>query len=215
MTFYIYLPPCYDNYPERDFPILYMLHGKDFGKDQWVRLGLISTANELIAAGQIPPMIIVLPEDVTADYPEEDLFDEDLVKDVIPYIEENYRVKEGRENRALGGLSRGANWAMQIGLNYPEMFGSLGMHSLAISTTYEAGEIEGWLDEIEPGEIPRIYLDHGDEEFDLLKNSIAEFMSYLDERGFEYEFNVFLGEHDEVYWSSYIDRYLLFYAGGW
>jgi enterochelin esterase-like enzyme len=215
MDFSIYLPPCYEEQGEREFPILYLIHGKDYLNNQWVNLGLINVANELIASEQIPPMIIVLPEDIGADIPENDSFDEDLINDVIPYIEETYLVKAGGEYRAIGGLSRGANWAMHIGLNYPEMFSAIGMHSLAISISYEAGEVEGWLDEIAPEDMPRIFIDHGEDEFDMLKNSIAEFIDDLEERGFEYEFNIFPGAHNDEYWSSYVDRYLLFYASGW
>jgi enterochelin esterase-like enzyme len=215
MDFSIYLPPCYEEQNEREFPILYLIHGKDYLNDQWVNLGLINVANELIASEQIPPMIIVLPEDIGAEYPEEDSFDEDFLNDVVPYIEDQYSVKEGRENRVLGGLSRGAGWALHIGLNNPEMFSALGMHSLAIFNIYETGEIEGWLDEIALEDMPRIYIDHGEDEFDMLKNSIAEFIDDLDERGFEYEFNIFPGAHNDEYWSSYVDRYLLFYASGW
>jgi enterochelin esterase-like enzyme len=215
MTFNIYLPPCYDEQTAREFPILYMLHGKDYGKDQWDRLGLISTANEMIAAGQIPPIIIVLPEDLVAEYPDEDFFEDDLINDVIPYIEENFRVKEGAENRALGGLSRGAGWTFYIGLNNPEMFSALGMHSLAIFNSLEEGEYQSWLDMIEPEDMPRIYIDHGEEEFDLLKNSISEFIDHLEAGGFEYEFNVFPGAHDELYWSHYLYLYLLFYSENW
>ena len=215
MDFYIYLPPCYDQQSEREFPILYMLHGKDYSKEQWVRLGLITKTNELIASGQIPPLIIVLPEDVGYEYPDEDFFEDDLLNDVIPYLEENYQVKEGREYRALGGLSRGAGWTMYIGLNHPEMFSSLGMHSLAIFNSLEEGEYQEWMDAISLDDMPRMYLDYGDEEFELLKNSTNAFMEELDTRDFEYEFYEFLGGHDEVYWSSYVDRYLLFYVEGW
>ncbi len=215
MNFNIYLPPCYDELPEREFPILYLLHGKDYGKDQWGDLGLISTANEMIAAEQISPMIIVLPEDLGSEYPDEDFFEDDLINDVMPYIEDNYRVKEGAENRALGGLSRGAGWTFYIGLNNPEMFSALGMHSLAIFNSLEEGEYQSWLDEIKPDDMPNIFIDYGDEEFDLLKNTISEFIEQLEGRGFEYDFNVFPGAHDKAYWSSNIERYLLFYSRDW
>lgn len=215
MQLTIYLPPCYDEQSEREFPILYIIHGKGYDNSQWLDLGLIDEANGLISAGQIPPFIIVMPFDFEEYFPNEDQFDEDLIEEVIPYIEEEYRVLEGRENRVLGGLSRGANWAMYIGLHYPEMFSALGMHSLAISVSYEEGEVNGWLDEIAPEDMPRIYIDHGDKEFDQLKNSMAELMTELDERGFEYEFNEFVGEHDDAYWASNVGRYLLFYTGEW
>ena len=49
----------------------------------------------------------------------------------------------------------------------------------------------------------------------LRKGHIDAFSADLDERGFEYEFNIFPGAHNDEYWSSYIDRYLLFYASVW
>src|SRR5574338_621845 len=57
----IYLPPCYDQKPNLRYPVLYLLHGQTYTDDQWVRLGAVSAADQLILAGESPPFIIVFP----------------------------------------------------------------------------------------------------------------------------------------------------------
>lgn len=215
MAINLYLPPCYEEDGEREFPILYIIHGRGYYKSQWVDLGLLKAANEMIAAELIPPMIIVMPEDSIANYPEYDQFDEDFLNGIIPYIENTFLVKDGAENHALGGLSRGAGWTLHLGLNNPGMFSRLGMHSLAIFNIYNDGDIPELLDNIAPEDKPIIYIDYGDGEYSLLKNTIAKFMYELEIRDFEFEFNEFPGGHNGIYWSSNVEKYLLFYTSGW
>lgn len=65
MTYRVYLPPCYLEKPDLRYPTLFMLHGQTYNEDQWIRLGVPTTMDKLIMAGEIPPFIIVFPYDYT------------------------------------------------------------------------------------------------------------------------------------------------------
>ncbi|MGI0013930.1 MAG: alpha/beta hydrolase, partial [Nitrososphaera sp.] len=122
----LYLPPCYGATDER-YPVLYLIHGLNFKEDQWERLGVATAADELSAAGEIAPLIIVMPRDRP-----DDRLDRAFVNDLVPYIDSTYLTLPAREFRAVGGLSRGGGWAIHIGLRYPALFGRLGAHSPAV-----------------------------------------------------------------------------------
>jgi hypothetical protein len=63
LEYRVYLPPCYDQQPDRRYPVLYLIHGQSYTDDQWERLGAGKTADDLISNGNIPPFIIVMPRD--------------------------------------------------------------------------------------------------------------------------------------------------------
>ena len=123
----IYLPPCYDFEAAVRYPVLYLIHGLNFKEDQWERLGATTIADHLIVEGTIAPLIIVMPRDR-----KDDRLNRAFVNDLVPYVDDTYRTLAAREFRAIGGLSRGAGWAVHIGLEFPAVFGRIGAHSPAI-----------------------------------------------------------------------------------
>ncbi|MGW8251182.1 MAG: alpha/beta hydrolase, partial [Anaerolineales bacterium] len=72
MEYSVYLPPCYDQQPERRYPVLYMIHGMNYNNDQWDRLGADEAADALVRAGEVNPFIIVMPRDRSWEQPEDD-----------------------------------------------------------------------------------------------------------------------------------------------
>jgi enterochelin esterase-like enzyme len=212
LQFHIYLPPCYDRDISRHYPVLYLIHGQSFTDDQWVRLGAASTADKLIAAGT-PPFIIVMPFDkYHYRQPATDPFDEAVIKELIPYIDTSYRTLAERPFRAVGGLSRGAGWALHFAMTYPELFGAFGGHSLAILDE-DGPRLRRLLDAIPPEEMPRIFMDIGKD--DGLRASAARFESMLTEREVPHEWYLFPGVHNEKYWAGHVEEYLKWYADGW
>ncbi len=130
--FIIYLPPCYETYTDRRYPVLYLLHGQTYNQDQWVRLGAPVIADRMIHAGESPPFIMAFPDDRYWNSEAGPGFGDRFINDLIPYVDKNYRTLADRDHRALGGLSRGGGWTVQLGLGHPELFGALGLHSPAI-----------------------------------------------------------------------------------
>src|SRR5688572_19519535 len=145
--FRVYLPPCYDEKTDQRYPVLYLLHGQTYTDDQWIRLGAVDVADDLILSGESVPFIIVFPDDRYWNLPPGPGFGQRLVEALIPHIDNTYRTLPNRNHRTIGGLSRGAGWALRLGLNYWELFGTIGLHSLAVLQK-DASEIRDWLADI-------------------------------------------------------------------
>jgi len=209
--FLIYLPPCYQEFDTKSFPTLYLLHGQTYTDDQWPRIGAVDHADRLIHSGEIPPMIMVFPDDRYWNLPPGPGFGARLLE-LIPYVDDNYRTLDEREQRALGGLSRGGGWTVRLGLTHPEMFVSLGLHSPVVFKD-DGAYIESWVRRIPEDSQPRLRLDIGDRDREL---GNAHFMDeLLSNNDFPHEFYVFLGDHTESYWSLHVEEYLRWYAAGW
>lgn len=214
MEYAVYLPPCYDEQPGRRYPVLYMIHGQNYNHDQWDRLGIDETADSLIAAGEIPPLIIVLPRDRSWAQPTEDPFGQVLVENLVPHIDESYRTLPERIYRAVGGLSRGAGWAVHLGLSRWQTFGAFGAHSLPVFWT-DTNHIRAWIDAIPDEEFPRIYLDIGEKDRPNILNSAIWFENLLNEKGVPHEWYLFPGYHEEAYWQAHLPQYLRWYTREW
>ncbi len=208
----IYLPPCYNEKPDLRYPVLYLLHGQTYTDDQWVRLGAVSAADRLILGNEAQPFIIVLPDDRYWNVPAGPGFGQRLVEDLVPYIDQRYRTLPDRERRALGGMSRGAGWALQLGLQRWDLFGSLGLHSLAAFGD-DRPFLEDRLEQIPPESWPRIFLDMGDSDQELGFN--GQFEALLTQMSIPHEWHLYPGLHDEQYWSAHVEEYLRWYAQGW
>jgi enterochelin esterase-like enzyme len=214
LEYRVYLPPCYDQQPDRRYPVLYLIHGQNYNDDQWDRLGADETANTLIAAGEIPPLIIVMPRDRSWAQPTEDRFGQVLADSLLPAIDENYRTIPDRSHRAIGGLSRGAGWAVHLGLSHWELFSALGAHSLPVFWT-DTPHVRQWLKDIPSDSLPRIYLDIGEKDRPVIMSSAVWFENLLTELHIPHEWHLFTGYHEEAYWQSHVKQYLRWYTQDW
>lgn len=212
LEYRVYLPPCYDQQTERHYPVLYLIHGMNYNNDQWDRLGADETADALIAAGEVAPFIIVMPRDRSWTQPTEDGFGQALIEDLIPFVDSHYRTLPSRIYRAIGGLSRGASWAVHLGLSHWQLFGALGAHSLPVFWA-DTSHVRAWLDAIPMQSMPRIFMDTGDKDY-LIKSTLW-FESVLDQKGIPHEWYLFPGYHEEAYWHAHIEQYLRWYAKDW
>jgi enterochelin esterase-like enzyme len=210
--FRVYVPPCYDQQNERRYPTLILIHGSTFNDDQWDRLGADEVADTLIAAGELPPFLIVMPRDRVWVEPAEDPFGEAIVNHILPWVDATYRTVPERHQRAIGGLSRGGAWATHLGLSQWEHFGAIGAHSLPVFRT-DTGKVRGWLEEIPVEDLPRIYLDIG--ENDYLIESATWFENLLNDMDIPHEWYLFPGRHEEAYWATHVEGYLRWYAAEW
>jgi len=120
----IYLPNGYQQQLNREYPAMYLLHGSNADENAWPRDGnLEKVMDDLIKAKRIPPAIVIMPGSLSwwidgHNEAAESAFFEDL----IPHIEEKFRVIPEREGRALGGLSAGGYGTINFALKYPHMF---------------------------------------------------------------------------------------------
>ena len=74
LDYRVYLPPCYDQQPERRYPALYLIHGQNYNDDQWDRLGADETADRLVSTGELSPFLIIMPRDRYGGQPSENNF---------------------------------------------------------------------------------------------------------------------------------------------
>jgi enterochelin esterase-like enzyme len=214
MQFRVYTPPCYKENGDERYPVLYMVHGQTFNDDQWDRLEADETAGELIAAGEVAPFIIVMPYDRASTQPAVDKFGEAFIQELVPWIDAEYRTLAEREFRAVGGLSRGASWAIHFGLTHPDLFGAVGGHSPPVFQE-DASRVRDWLDGIEGELMPRFWLDIGERDQRAILDSAIWFEGLLNERDIPHEWYLFAGDHSEEYWSSHVELYLRWYAAEW
>jgi enterochelin esterase-like enzyme len=208
----IYLPPCYDEMPDMNYPVLYLLHGQTYIDDQWIRLGAVKTADWLILSNEAVPFIIVFPDDRYWNVQAGPGFGYRLVEYLIPYIDQHYRTLADRDHRALGGMSRGAGWTLRLGLQRWELFGTLGLHSLAAFGD-DRPYLLGWLAAIPSESWPNIFMDMGESDTELGFNSLLE--NKLTQLGIPHEWHLYPGAHDEAYWSAHVEEYLRWYTKIW
>ena len=134
----IYLPFDY-NSSSRFYPIVYLLHGYTDNDMGWLQFGEVNMiADEAISKREIPPMIIVTPDaDVSwyiNNFDGTVMYEDFFIKEFIPQIEKEYRVRTEKRYRAIAGLSMGGYGALNIALKYPELFSSTAPMSAAIYT---------------------------------------------------------------------------------
>ncbi|RME07185.1 MAG: hypothetical protein D6803_04610 [Anaerolineae bacterium] len=214
LIFRVYLPPCYDRQLDTFFPVLYLLHGQGFSDEQWERMGVVQVAETLMAQGDIPPLLIVMPaeQDHYAP-PERNPYGEVLVDELLPYIEANYRVRPERAYRAIGGVSRGGNWALYLGVQRWDVFAAVGAHSTPFFRTHLPADLRAWVRAIPAGRWPRFFLDAGMDDPGL--EPILRVEQVLTEEGIPHEWHLNRGAHDEAYWSAHLRDYLLWYTEQW
>ena len=140
---FVYTPPGYDPATTKPLPVLYLLHGFSDGADGWTNVGRAHVIlDNLLAAGQIVPMVVVMPlgyGDLAvlshgwAGYKHEHAweknlaaFDQSLIREVLPLAEANYRIRTDPAGRALAGLSMGGAQSIQGALLHPDTFGWVG-----------------------------------------------------------------------------------------
>jgi len=212
LDYRVYLPPCYDQLPDRRYPVLYYVHGSTYNDDQWDRIGADESANQLIAEGRTAPFMIVMPRDRVWTEPDEDSFGDAVIDDLVPWIDEHYRTLADRDHRAVGGLSRGAAWAIHMAITRWDLFGSLGAHSMVIFG-YDMKFMRTWLDAIPVDSRPRILIDDGTG--DRYLDQAKWFRRVLLDKGLEFDWRLYPGYHNEDYWEEHVEEYLLWFAEPW
>jgi enterochelin esterase-like enzyme len=140
----IYTPPGYSK--DAKYPVLYLLHGIGDDESGWTKKGSADVIlDNLYADKKAVPMIVVMPNgraakedrpggDFKGQFPAFERFEDDLLKDLIPFVEKTYPTKADRESRALAGLSMGGGQSLNFGLGHLDTFAWVGGFSSAPNT---------------------------------------------------------------------------------
>jgi enterochelin esterase-like enzyme len=214
----IYLPPCYDFHAER-YPVLYMLHGYPYDDAHWDDLGIDEAADAGIASGSLSPFMIAMPAadnegtfTKTSGGPAS--FEGVVMAEFIPYVESRYRASGTAEGRAIGGMSRGGVWSLEIAFRNPDHFSAVGGHSAALNVNLAGPAYDPLHLAADPGiRSLRIYLDTGSGDWTL--PGMEDLHAALTAAGVSHQYNIRDGVHRDEYWSEHVAEYLAFYAAAW
>ena len=144
--FFVYTPPGYSADAAKLYPVLFLLHGFSDDASAWTAVGRANVIfDNLIAEGVVSPMLVVMPlgygapeivrrgfaglQDETMRQRNYDRFRDALLTEVIPRVENEYRVSKNREARAIAGLSMGGAESLLVGLNALNRFAWIGAFS--------------------------------------------------------------------------------------
>ncbi len=134
----VYLPPYYHT-SDDSFPVLYLLHGYGGNETSWInRCNIHRIVDSLILEGEIPSMIIIMPDgrksyyinDFQQQFPYEDIFTGEL----IPFVDSTYKTLPQKKYRFIGGLSMGGYGALILSIKHPDLFGVCISLSAAVRT---------------------------------------------------------------------------------
>lgn len=233
----VYLPPGYDENADRSYPVLYMHDGQNlFGSEASVKgrtWQLAETADTAIKSGEVEPLLIVgighAEERRLAEYTptndwklgggEADKYGQLLIKELLPFIAANYRVRAGAVNTGLGGSSLGGLAALYLGLKYEDIFGKLAVLSPSVWWNHRA--ILALVNEaaLKLRSRPHIWLDVGDAEgrkavadVDLLEKRLRA-NGWRPKIDMSYE-QIPGGTHDETSWAERVHPALRFLFPG-
>ena len=204
----VYTPPGYST--EKKYPVLYLLHGIGGDETEWQRFASPNVMlDNLLADGKVVPMIVVMPNgraqkndraqgNVYGAAPAFAVFEQDLLKDVIPTIESRYSVLADREHRALAGLSMGGGQSLNFGLAHLDTFAWVGGFSSAPNTK-PPGELVP-----DPAtakaKLKLLWLSCGNKD-GLIRISQGVHI-YLKEKGVPHIWNVDSNGHDPTHWRN-------------
>lgn len=144
---HVYTPPGYEAGSGR-YPVFYLLHGAGDNDDSWTSVGRAGfILDNLIAAKQARPMVVVMPAGHTSRGPGSAIgraateeFVTDFTTAVMPYVEKHYRVLTDRANTAIAGLSMGGGQTLNIAVPQLERFAYIGVYSSGLLGAFPAPE---------------------------------------------------------------------------
>jgi enterochelin esterase-like enzyme len=134
----VYLPPDYYS-SNRRYPVIYLLHGLGDNETSWVQFGEADRiADDGIKSGELPPMIIIMPNAGTTwyvnDFENKVRYEDMFVQELVPHIDSMFRTRTQREYRAVSGLSMGGFGSLTLAMHHPELFSSCAALSAAVRT---------------------------------------------------------------------------------
>ena len=220
----IYTPAGYDE-GKQSYPVVYIQHGGGEDHRGWMEQGRTAQImDNLIAAGKAVPMIVVSANSnvrsrnggMGGGYSWQGMqtFRSELIDNVIPFVEKNFRVKKDRKNRAMCGLSMGGGQSFYIGLRDPDVFANVGVFSTGMF-----GGISGASNFDLEAEVPGMLTDTKtfNNQFDVFFISCGEqdprieytrsIVKKMRDSGVNVRFSSYLGDHEWQVWRKSLHEF--------
>jgi enterochelin esterase-like enzyme len=219
--YFVYTPPNYQATSSAKLPVLYLLHGYSDDANGWTDVGRINVIlDNLIAQGKAKPMVVVMPlgygtmeflhrswgawGDAALRKKNLDMFRDELLTEIIPRIEKEYRVSSKNTDRAVAGLSMGGGESLDVGLTNADKFAYIGGFSSALADIDFAvafPKAEAGLNK----NVKLLYVACGVDDHLLAPN--RKFNDYLKSKGVKVEFVETPGAHTWMVWRRNITEF--------
>jgi enterochelin esterase-like enzyme len=212
---HVYTPPGYDRNRE-SYPVLYLLHGAFDGDDSWSTVGRAGfIVDNLLAAGEAEPMIVVMPDGHTERFGGigGGLNTADFVRefnaDIKPHVERTYRARTARADTAIAGLSMGGAQTLDIAFADLSAYGYLGVFSsgvfgIAEDSSWERSRSAQLDDAASKRDLKLLWFSTGKDDF-LLDTTRAT-VAMLEKHGFDVVYEESDGGHTWINWREYLAK---------
>ena len=211
----VYTPYGYENNPKAKYPVLYLLHGGGGDEEAWTSMGRAAQIlDNLIEKGLAKPMIVVMPNGnpgqqaaatlnvATKQVSEQNAYVNSLVKEIIPFIEKNFRAIPKADSRAIAGLSMGGGHTLSATALYPGTFGYICPLSIG---SQRSEQLDAQLQGIKKAGYKLYWFGCGKEDF--LWQSAQQLDAALTANGLEHTFFVSDGGHVWANWRLYLNTF--------
>lgn len=223
----VYTPPGYDKDPTKKYPVFYLISGTTDTEETFFKVGRTNLIlDNLIAEGKAKPMIIVMPygnieariaaqkggakpADPTGRESADAMsrmknFAEDMTKNIIPYVDKNYRTVPNRDNRAIGGFSRGGGQTLRTAFWNMDTFSWICCYSAYLPPTEMESSYQSIVSNPDNTnkQLKLLWVSVGTEDF--LYNSTAEFLNYLTSKMINYRSLITGGGHTWMNVKTYL-----------
>lgn len=214
---HVYTPPGYDSSRDR-YPVFYLLHGGGDEDSGWSTIGRAGfIIDNLLAAKKAKPMIVVMPNGSLPRPPNQaataalqERFTNELMKDVIPVVEKNFRTLPGKDNRAIAGLSMGGGQTTRVMTSFPDQFAYIGIWSAGVNAQTNAdfeqrnAAFLASADKLNK-QIKVLSITVGDKDFTL--EGSKNLNELLKKHGIKNDIQITGGGHTWINWRRYLNQF--------
>jgi enterochelin esterase-like enzyme len=223
----VYTPPGYDKTPSKKYPVFYLISGTTDTEETFFKVGRTNLIlDNLVAEGKAKPMIVVMPygnieariatqkvaakpADPTGRESADAMgrmknFEQDMIKNVLPYVDKNYRTIPNKENRAIGGFSRGGGQTLRTAFWNMDKFSWICCYSAYLPPAEMESSYQSIVSNPDNTnkQLKLLWVSVGTEDF--LYNNTAEFLNYLTSKKINYKSLITGGGHTWMNVKTYL-----------
>lgn len=223
----VYTPPGYDATSDETYPLVILMHG--FGDDEtaWTDVGRVhNVTDNLLVGKQIQRCVIVMPYGHPVPPPfgkrpedyflrNNELYERDVIGDLLPFIESNFKVRRDAASRSIVGLSMGGGHAIDVGLKNVDKFHSIGAFSAAAPQASKIDLAKTYPAMFGPNptanQLGNFWIPIGKDDFLLERNQ--KLVAVLKQQGVRHDFKLTSGGHEWKLWRAYMAEFLQMAVG--